>query len=148
MGRLYSVTSGAALVAATPKVAWQLATGAAVQNKITQIDITFNDTDSTHVPVLVELCTETGASSGGSTYTPNKLNAEAQGAAVTTVRVNDTSDGSGPTVIAQWYVPPTFGITIQFPLAREIGMSVSQYLALRLTAPSACSYAANVQFEE
>jgi len=150
MAQVFTVSSTkTALVAATLKVAVQLATGAAVQNRILQIDVTFDGTNAAAVPVLVELVRETGVTStGGTAPTPVKVNTDASAAAATTARINDTTDGTGPTVIAAWLVPPTSGIVIQFPLGREAGMKVSEFLALRLTAPAVVNYIVNVWFEE
>ena len=148
-GNLYTVTGGAAAAVAAVKVMAQLATGASVDAVITQLDVTMDGTSSTATPVTVDIAAESGASSvGGAAYTPNKYGNPAGRAAATTARVNDTTDGATPTVVKQWYVPPTAGLIIQSPLDREKGTGVSGFLAFRINAPAAVNYKANVEFAE
>jgi hypothetical protein len=153
MARKYTVTSGlTSLAASTTKVACQLATGTNVTNSIVGFDVTFDSTatGAGAIPIRVELVRTTGASSGGATYTPTKWH-KAVGAAVTTARINDTSDGASPTIIKSWLVPPTGGISYQFPLGREIEMDVSDFLELRLISQAGmttCNYEANLDVEE
>lgn len=151
MATLFSVTSGltACAAAASVKVAVALATGSTIENKIVQVDVMFNGVTSTEKPVKVELVKTTGAPSGGSTYTPLK----AQGAAGngTTARINDTTDGSSPTIQQAYMVPATSGICIQWPLGREPEMKVSEFWEVRITLQSGAAandYLCNVWFEE
>lgn len=151
MATLFSVTSGltACAAAASVKVAVALATGSTIENKIVQIDVMFNGVTSTEKPVKVELVKTTAAPSGGSTYTPLKV----QGAAGngTTARINDTTDGSSPTIQQAYMVPATSGICIQWPLGREPEMKVSEFWEVRITLQSGAAandYLVNVWFEE
>lgn len=149
MAQVFLVTSGsAALVANTLKTAVQLATGAAVQNRIVQVDITFNGVTASAVPVQVDIVKTTGASSGGAAATPTKANTDARAAAATTARINDTTPGVLSAVQSSYFVPPTSGLSIQFPLGREPGMTVSEFWEVRLNAAAAVSYIVNVWFEE
>lgn len=152
MPQLYSVTSGltACAAAASVKVGVQLATGAAVRATITQIDVMFNGVTSTEKPVKVELVKTTGASSGGSSYTP-LLNQPGGRASQTTARINDTTDGSSPTIQQGYLIPATSGICMQFPLGREIEMAVSEFWEVRITLQSGAAandYLVNVWFTE
>ena len=153
MARKYSVTSGlTSLAASTTKVACQLATGSTITNTITAIDIGFDSvaTGAGAIPVKVQLVRATGASSAGSSATPAKLH-PTLAASVTTARINDTTDGSSPSIIKEWLVSPTAGLSIQFPLGREPEMGVSDFLELRLVSQSGmttCNYSAQIEFEE
>lgn len=153
MARGYTVTSGlTSLAASTTKVACQLATGATVNNTIRSFDVSFDSTASGAgaVPVRVELVRATGASSGGATFTPLKTY-PADVAAITTARVNDTTDGTSPTILRSWLVSPTSGFSYQFPLGRELIMNNSDFLELRLISQAGmttCNYEANIEFEE
>jgi hypothetical protein len=151
MGQLFSVTSGktAGAAAGSVKVAVALATGAGVRNVITQIDVTLNGTNAAAKPVLVELVKTTAAPSGGSTYTPIKV--QSRVASVTTARINDTTDGASPTIQQAWLVPATSGMVVQLPLGREIEMAPSEFWEVRITWQSAetvTDYLVNVYFEE
>jgi hypothetical protein len=151
MGQLFSVTSGktAGAAAGSVKVAVALATGSGVRNVITQIDVTLNGTNAAAKPVLVELVKTTAAPSGGSTYTPIKV--QSRVASVTTARINDTTDGASPTIQQAWLVPATSGMVVQLPLGREIEMAPSEFWEVRITWQSAetvTDYLVNVYFEE
>lgn len=153
MAHQYTVTSGlTSLAASTTKVACQLATGTTITNAIIGFDISFDSvaTGAGAIPIRVELVRATGASSGGSTLTP--LEWETTGpASITTARINDTTDGSSPTIVMSWLVSPTSGFSFQFPLGREIKMVVSDFFELRLISQSGmttCNYEANLHFEE
>lgn len=149
MTKLYVVTATAALAAATAKTAIQLATNTTNVNVITAIDITFDGVSASAVPVLVQIGKPTAAGSGGSAFTPLVVGPTAVAAAAgTTARVNDTTPGASFVVYKQWYIPPTSGFSIQFPLGREGAMRVSEFFELLLTAPAIVNYRANVEFDE
>lgn len=149
MAKLYVVTATAALAAATAKTAIQLATSTTNVNLIVGVDITFDGVSASAVPVLVQLGKPTAAGSGGSAFTPLVVTPTAVAAASgSSARVNDTTPGASFVVHQQWYIPPTSGFSIQFPLGREIAMRVSEFWELLLTAPAIVNYRANVWFEE
>lgn len=154
--RRYSVSSAktAAAAAGTLKVAWQLATGAAVTATLWAADVSFdsvaNPASAGGIPALVELVRETGASSGGAAQTP-VIWKKGQIASGTTARINDTTDGAGPTVIMAWLLPIFSAYPQQLPLGREIDLEASDFLALRVTLQSGatgCNYLSNGHFEE
>jgi hypothetical protein len=153
MAQLYSVTSGltAGAAAGSIKVAAHIATGSAVANRIVAFDVSFDGINAAAKPVLVELVKTTGAPSGGSTYTPNVINGQAGRTAQSTARINDTADGSSPTILAAWKVPATGGFSYQWPLGREPEMPVSAFYEIRITwaaAETVVNYLVNVWFEE
>jgi hypothetical protein len=149
MSQVFSVTTGSTtLAAATAKIAIMLYTSATVQNRIIQFDVTFNGVNAAATPVLLELVTTSGSSSGGSIYTPLKQNTDARVAAGTVARINDTVDGASPVVNQSYFVPPTSGLIIQFPLGREPGVPPSSFWEMRLTAPAVVNYIANLWVEE
>lgn len=85
---------------------------------------------------LVELVRETGVSSGGSTFTPAKYGAAQGKAAVLTARINDTTDGAGPTILEAYEINNTGLAIIRWPLGDELYIPVSTWLAIRVTVPS------------
>lgn len=154
MNRRYSVSSGKAPApaAGTAKVAVQLATPATATATIIAMDISFDSTatGAGAVPVLVELVRYTGASSGGTAPTPTAMR-KGQIASATTARINDTTDGAGPTVIKGWLISPTGGLSQQLPLGREVDMEASDFVGVRITPQTgftASNYDVNVDFEE
>lgn len=150
----YTVSSGrtAAAAAGTAKVAAALATGAAVKNSIIGIDVTFDSTatGAGAISALVELVRTTAASSGGAVATPAPW-LKGDIASLTTARINDTTDGTGPSVIKSWLIPVLSGVLQQLPLGREFPMFTSDFLEVRvtlLTGATACDYDVNVDIEE
>jgi hypothetical protein len=155
MGQIFSATSGltACAAAASVKVAIQLATGSAELLRIKQWDVMFNGTTSTEKPVKVELVKTTGASSGGSTYTALKVNGDAylSATSIASGRINDTTDGSSPTIQMGYLVPATSGLCIQYPLGCEPAVGPSEFWEIRITLQSGAAandYLVNVQWEE
>jgi hypothetical protein len=151
--RKYTVSSTTqSLAASTTRVAVQLATGAAVTNTIIGADITFDSTatGSGAIAVKVQIVRTTGASSGGTAPTPTPWK-KGQVASVTTARINDTTDGSSPTIIWEWLISPTAGIIYQLPMGRDIDMEASDFVELRLVSQSGmttCDYSAQLHYAE
>ena len=155
MGQIFSATSGitAGAAAASVKVAVELQTGSGEVLRIKQVDVMFNGTSATAKPVKVELVKTTGASSGGSTYTPLKVNGDAYAVSTSfaSCRINDTTDGSSPTIQQAYLVPATSGICIQFPLGCEPMVSASEFWEVRITwqtSETVTDYLVNVWWEE
>jgi hypothetical protein len=154
VARKYTVSTGLnSLAASTTRVAVGLATNTTTTNTIIGFDVTFDSTatGAGAIPVRVELVRCTGVSSTtGTAPTPTPWE-KGLLAAATTARINDTTDGASPTIIASWLVSPTGGFSYQFPLGREITMAISDFLELRLTSQSGfttCNASSQVHFEE
>lgn len=146
----YGVRANAALPNATTKVAAQLATGANITAKLVGFSISFNGVDGSKAPVSVRMVKPTAASSGGSSFTPLQRNGRPR-TAQATARVNDTTPGTGAVIHRAWYVPPTSGLDIEYPLGREFELSASEFLELQVVTTenlSALSYEATLIFEE
>lgn len=149
MANTYSVVAGStALVAATAKTLIELATGSGVANVITRVAVSFDGVDASKVPVKVDWIRYTSTGTG-TAYTPNKIKAEAGPAAASTAKVNLTAEGTGSiTVIDSILISPTAAYAEAYPLGRELTMTTSQFLGLRLTAPAAVNAVVTVYFEE
>jgi hypothetical protein len=152
MAQQYSVTSGVAATATatTIKVAIQLATPSTQSMVLIGFDVSCTGA-ATAGTWLVELVHETGVSSGGSSYTPLKYGVDQSKAALTTARINDTSDGSGPAIQQAWEVSNSGVFSYLWPLGRELFTTVSSWLAIRVTVPSGGAtgyYVANAIYEE
>lgn len=137
MSATYTVVANAASASSAAKVAIQLATASGVTSKLIALTISFNGVDASRTPPLVEIVKETGASSGGAAGTLNQTGGLTR-TAQTTARINDTTDGAGPTVIDGGYFPSTSWGVWQFPLGREgYDIPASGYLAIRVTTVTA-----------
>lgn len=149
MANRYSVVAGStALVAATAKTLVELGTGSTASNSVIRYLISFDGVDSSKTPVTCEWLryTTTGT---GTAYTPNKINQEAGPAATTTAKINLTVEGTGSiTIIDSFRVSPTATWAEQFPLGRELTMTTSSFLGLRLTAAAAVNVTVTIWIEE
>ncbi len=150
----YTIVAGAALVAATAKTAVNLITGAGSPGVITELGVSFDGVSSSAVPVLVELCSSTQGAAGTSTaLTPLQVRGFPPSASVSTAGVNYTVEPTTLVVTRHWYVSPTSGMILQFPLGREVeglitAATAGKGWALRLTAPAIVNYKAYYEFEE
>jgi hypothetical protein len=153
VARKYTITSGLiSLAASTTKVACALATPSTETAVIIAASISFDSTatGAGAIPVRVAIVRTTAASSGGSTFTPSKWRT-GQIASVCTARINDTSDGTSPTVIDEYLIPPTLPFPYQLPLSREYVLDASDFLELRVQSQAGlttCNYIGNFSFEE
>jgi hypothetical protein len=153
VARKYTITSGlTSLAASTTKVACLLATPTTETAVVIAADISFDGTatGAAAIPVRVAIVRVTAASSGGSTFTPASWR---KGAPVAncTARINDTVDGSSPTILQEWLVPPTTVMPYQLPLSREFALDVSDFLELRLISQAGMTtvdYVGSLVFEE
>lgn len=147
-GLVFSVVAGStALVAATAKTAIELGATSTGGFVITQLSITFNGVTASAVPVTCDIATF-AATGTGTAYTPNKISHPSDRVAATTAKVNDTVEPATQTVIDSFFIPPTSGYTIQYPLGREKRTAASGFLGIRLTAPAIVSYLVTLYFEE
>ena len=130
MPDLYAAASEAInLGAATALVVLDVAsTGTTRRFELNEIGVSFNGISATAVPVIVRLVRTTVAPVGGGTITQaaTPLDSSAPGSLCTAYMPTTASPGvyatTAPTVgvtLRTWYVPPTSGIVIQFPLGQE-----------------------------
>jgi hypothetical protein len=149
MAKVYTVTTGSvALAAATAKTVAETTTTAATTLIWVSFDVTFDGTNAAATPVKVEIVSYTGASTG-TAFTLLKGNGEAQNVAATsTAKINDTVEPTTPTVRRTYFVPPTSGVTWQFPLGREVVYQpVSTIYGIRCTAAATVNVAVNLDVE-
>ena len=143
----YVITSGSvALAAATAKTVIELTSTANVPPEWIAVDVTFNGTSASAVPVTVDFCTY-AATGTGTAYTPKRFG-QALGTAATTAKINDTVEPTTPVVLFSWFVPPTSGVQYQWPLGRELFQATSVVQGIRLTAPAAVNAIVNLTIEE
>jgi hypothetical protein len=154
---LYVISAGAALVAATAKTALNIIASAGEDPPLlTELGVSFDGVTATAVPVLIELCSSTQGAAGTKTsFTPLLIRggeASVPTAARFTAGINYTVEPTTLVVLKHWYVSPTSGLVLQFPLGREIaGVGIAATarlgLALRLTAPAIVNYKAYFEAE-
>ena len=120
-----AINLGAATALVTLDVA---STAAARRMNLNEIGVSFNGTTSTAVPVIVRLVRCTVAPVGGGTITQSAtpIDSSAPTSSYTAYMPTTASPGvyatTAPTVgvtLRTWYVPPTSGLIVQFPLGQE-----------------------------
>lgn len=130
MPDLYVATSEAInLAAATALVVLDVAITAANRRiAVVEVGVSFNGISATAVPVIVRLVRTTVAPVGGGTITQAATPVDAASPASLCTAYMPTTASPGvyattaPTagaVMRTWYVPPTSGLVLQFPLGQE-----------------------------
>lgn len=147
MAESYSVDNGGtALTAATAKTVVELSTPSTQTDRI--IDITVGCDVTAAGSLKVELIDATSGT--GTSYTPKKVNGEAQNrAANTTAKINDSVEPTSVTVLKTWmFTLPLGGFEIQLPLGRERYIPASKMYGIRLTSSQAGNGYAYAEVEE
>lgn len=118
------------LGAATALVTLDVASTSAVRRmNLNELSVAFNGTSSTASPVTVRLVRTSVAPSGGGTITqaPTATDGSNSASSTFTAYMPTTASpgvwgGTAPTVgviLRTWFVSPTSGLVIQFPLGQE-----------------------------
>jgi hypothetical protein len=123
MGAVYGITGSLALAANTANqlVCAVVSAGSTSDAIITWLDCTM-DAATPAQGVKIELVRYTAGPPTGTTYTPNRLSAASQAVAASMIAwVPPVTPGAntGPVPVKTWYLPPTGGVLIQWPLARR-----------------------------
>jgi len=150
MGDQYFAASEAInLGAATALVTLDVAnTGSTRRYTCNEFGVSFNGTSSTAVPVIVRLVRTTVAPVGGGTITQaaTPLDPASPASLCTAYMPTTATPGvyatTAPTVgviLRTWYVPPTSGLVIQFPLGQEpdSNSTTAAGLGIQCVAPAA-----------
>lgn len=104
-----------------------VSTAAARRMNLNELGVSFNGTSSSATPIIVRLVRITGSVSGGGTATqsPTPLDPAAPSSTFTSYQPTTGTPGvytTAPTVgvtLRTWYVSPTSGLVLQYPLGQE-----------------------------
>lgn len=137
---LYSVRTGSvALTASTTKSLWLL-NPAGDFFVLAQLGISF-DASAASAGVGIELYRVTTIGTAtGTTYTPVKVNRQADSAAAaTTAQTPVTTEPTAVEVLADWFIQPFGGLfDVQYPLQREpLAAAAGQRIGFRYVTPAA-----------
>jgi hypothetical protein len=141
--------SGEALAAAATETLIQIVTGSTRKAKIKEWGISFNGTDATDEPVLVELLRQSTA--GTSSALTMVQNDPDDPAIIATALQDFSAEPTAGDVLWSEYITPAGGFDrVQLPLGEEIVVDVSSRIGLRVTTatgvtPTAAAY---IKFEE
>ena len=144
----FSLTTSApfALVAATEKTLVQLNSGAAMITAITGLDITFDGTSNSAIPVIVKIIT-VSTSGTGTARNPIKTK-DTSTALLGTGTENHTVEGTNGSIMKIFHVHPQAGVVYPIPMRDEIEMAASTRMAIKVTAPAAVNALVTLYGEE
>jgi hypothetical protein len=114
---------------------------------VDSVDITFDSTSATAVPVLVRLYVQTTAGTGGTTVTPVKQDQSAGTPTVTALKGPAgtwTAEPTATDILRSWRIPPTSGQVVQLPLGREVISAVAGRIGLTVTAGATVNATVNL----
>lgn len=102
------------------RTAIRLAPTSAVDMQLLEFGVSFDGTTATNTPILIKL-TQSASITGGSasSITVHSMRDSAASVSVTANTYTAEPAYTSQNTLKQWYVPPTSGIVIQFPLGRE-----------------------------
>lgn len=134
------------LVATTPVVTLDVtSTAAARRISCNEIGVSFNGTSSSAVPVIVRLVRTTVApvttsspAQAATPLDPASPSSLCTAYAPSTAAVYSTSGPTVGTTLRTWYVPPTSGLVVQFPLGQEPDgpATTAAGLGIQIVAPA------------
>lgn len=138
------------LVASTVRTQVMVIAGAAKRLKVKEWGISFNDTDASHAPILVELYRATTAGTNAAAVVA--VNDPGEDAMVATgFQTFSGTEPTGTEAFFTGYVTPAGGLFVmQYPLGDEPKLAVSTRVAIRVTpgASTTCNAVGYIKFEE
>jgi hypothetical protein len=148
---LYAVFASAITTGTALKTLIEVISGANVAPTVFQWHCEFNGSAAA-AAILVELLRASASFTGGSAVTPSLLQPGRKAVQSTCnsgiAGGTNTTEGTRGAVLEQHYVPPTSGIIMQYPLAREPEIAASDRARISATAAAAVSSAVGIQFSE
>lgn len=141
---LFQVQVVTTVTAATAKIPIEFAPASNQDAQMVALDVNFDTVFGTTVP-LIEMCTYGTVGSGGTTPTATKYGVNQGPAALTVVRINDTTAPLTITPLFSWYAA---GINYLWPLGREFDMVLSGKYCIRVTSPTTGNVAINAIWDE
>lgn len=148
---LYAVFANGITTGTALKTLVEVISGANVAPTVFQWHCEFN-ASAAAAAILVELLRATGSFTGGTAVTPTLLQPGRKAVQSTCnsgiAGAVNTTEGTRGAVIEQHYIPPTSGLLMQYPLAREPEIAVSDRARISATAAAAVSAAVGIQFSE
>ena len=135
------------LAAATIKTVLELTGGTSIITAVTGVDVTFDGTSNSAIPVIVQL-QRMGATGTGTVRALSKTK-DTSTALLSTGKENNCVENGAPGAIMRiFHVHPQAGVVYQLPMRDEVEVSSATVLALRVTAPAAVNCLATLHGEE
>lgn len=148
---IYSVSSDqVALVAATTKTVFELATPAGTTATPVMWWVEFDGVTASNTPVKVEWGIFSAGVTTATTVTPQSISGGGRAiASQCTTKFNTSAEGAGTATISEFHrVPPTSGLYIQEPLGMEWNVGASSFFRIRCTAAQAVNITFGIRWAE
>lgn len=142
----HTTLSAFALVAATEKTLLQINNATNILLAITGVDITFDGTSNSAIPVVVKLL-KVSTSGTGTVRNPLKTK-DTSTTLQATGTENHTVEGTNGNVMRIFHVHPQAGVTYSIPMRDEVELATAERIALKVTAPAAVNALATIHGEE
>jgi hypothetical protein len=145
MADLYSAAAEGVHPATGGTVVLDVMNGSTRRTEVNEMGVSFNGTSASAVPCTVRLVRTTTTPVGGGTVTQaaTPMDPASPASLATAYQPTTATPGvyatTSPTVgvtLRTWYVPPTSGLVIQFPLGQEPKVAVSAGIGIQIAAPA------------
>lgn len=145
--RVQAVQSGISLTLGTAMTVVQVVAAANHRVLMHGFELTFNSTDSTKAPQLVQVLVQTTAGTM-TALTLAKRNSSDSETLQTTARHTSTADPTDSTVLKNYMVSPLGGIVQSFRFDSPIPIVGGTRLGIKVTPTANCTCAVSVDLEE
>jgi hypothetical protein len=144
--------AGVSYTSSAEKTILQLITTSTVRAALIEFGVTFNGVNSSNVPAVVNLRRQTTAGTTpvnlDSNAGPEPLDALMPAASTTAKQGLWATEPTFAHTAGTWFVPPTSGLVVQFPLGQEIWLKVSDFLGITVAAGANVSVMAYAKWME
>lgn len=149
MAQFFTSVDAIALVAATAKSIWEIATPSTSRCRIKEVSLMFDGVTASAVPVKIEIGRFSAAVTTATTLTPAKQDPGSP-ASLCVVKHSTSTEGAGTVSDAYiWRISPTSGVIYQIPLGDEFIIAISAFGRIRCTAAANVNVTiAGIRWEE
>ena len=137
-----------ALVAATAKTVLQITAPTNTRVAVKGISVSFDGTSGAAEPVVVDLCRQSGATTGSSSATISKRDPAEPSVQTTAVKSITSLAETVDEIIQSWEVHPQSGIDMAFTIEDEVIIAGGGKCGLRCNAPANVNCIARLFCEE
>jgi hypothetical protein len=137
-----------ALVAAAAKTVLQIAAPASTRVAVKGVSVSFDGISGAAEPVVVDLCRQSGATTGSSAATISKRDPAEPTVQTTAVKNINSAAETTDEVIQSWEVHPQSGIDMAFTIEDEVIIAGGAKCGIRCTASANVNVMAKLFCEE
>lgn len=147
-GVYFKACTGSVSISTSAKTVLQVTAASNHAVKIREWSVGFNGVDNTHAPILVQLCRQSDAGSGGSSLTLRKDPDDAAETLQTTAIYGCTSEPTTADVLDSMFIHPQQGVIWQARFGEEIKIGGGDRVGIICTAANNTNCVARMFCEE